>query len=62
MVPGTVNVEAIAIHKDHIGMAKFDSSQDDDFQTICGNIMLMVNNAPKRIAEKWQQHEKHDGM
>jgi len=62
VVPGTVNVEVIAIHKDHIGMAKFHSLQDDDFQTIYGNINLIVNDAPEKIAERWQRHEKHNGM
>jgi hypothetical protein len=62
VVPGTVNAEAIAINKDHIGMAKFDSPQDDDFQTICGHIRLMVGNAPKRIAERWQRNKKREGM
>jgi len=52
----------IAIHKNHIGMAKFHSLQDDDFQTIYGNIKLMVNDAPEKIAERWQRHEKHNGM
>ncbi len=62
MVPGTVNAEAIAINKDHVGMAKFDSLQDDDFQSIRGHIRLMIGNAPKKIDARWQRHKKHEGM
>ena len=54
IVPGTVNVESIAINKDHVGMARFPSSEDEDFQTICGHLDYMVRMAPQKIAEKWR--------
>jgi hypothetical protein len=56
-----VNVEAIAINKDHVGLAKFASSNDEDFQTICGHLSNMVSKAPQRIAEKWSLDERHKG-
>jgi hypothetical protein len=61
VVPGTVNVEAVAINKDHVGMAKFPSSNDEDFQTICGHLGNMVSMAPQKIAEKWRLDKRHEG-
>jgi hypothetical protein len=57
VVPGMVNVEAIAINKDHVGLAKFSSSEDDDFQTVCGHLVNMVSIAPQKIAEKWRLND-----
>jgi hypothetical protein len=62
VVPGTVNVEAIAINKDHVGMAKFSSSEDEDFQIICGHLSHMASLAPQKIAEKWRLDKKHEGV
>ena len=56
-----VNVEAIAINKDHVGIAKFASSSDEDFQTICGHLNNMVDKAAQKIAEKWRLDKRHEG-
>jgi hypothetical protein len=61
VVPGMVNVEAVAINKNHVGIAKFPSSKDEDFQTICGHLGNMVSMAPWKIAEKWQLDKRHEG-
>jgi hypothetical protein len=61
IVPGTVNVEAVAINKDHVGMAKFPLSEDEDFLTICGHLANMVDMAPRKIAEKWRLDKRHEG-
>jgi len=58
---GTVNAETVAINKDHIGMAKFTSSEDEDFKTICGHLGSMVSNAPQKIAENWELHKRQEG-
>jgi hypothetical protein len=42
-------------------MIKFSSSEDEDFQTICGYLVSMVNKAPQKIAEKWKQDKRHEG-
>jgi len=62
VVPGIVNAEAIAINKDHVGIAKFASSNDEDFQTICGHLNSMVSMAPQRITEKWSLDKRHEGL
>jgi hypothetical protein len=61
VVPGTVHVEAVAINKDHVGMAKFPSSEDEDFLTICGHLANMVDMAPRKIAEKCRLDKRHEG-
>lgn len=38
-------------------MSKYASSEDDDFQTLCGHLHLMVKQAPQKIAEKWRQEK-----
>jgi hypothetical protein len=55
VVPGAVNTEAIVVNKDHSGMAKYSSSGDDDFQTICWHISEMVSMAPQKIAQRWKE-------
>jgi hypothetical protein len=62
IIPGTVNVETIAINKDHVGMTKFPSSEDEDFQTVCGHLCYMVSSAPQKIAEKWRLDKKREGV
>jgi hypothetical protein len=52
----------IAISKDHVGMSKFASSEDEDFQTICGYLTDMVDKAPHRITQKWILYKKSDGV
>ena len=58
VVPG-INVEAIAINKDHVGIVKFESSNDEDFKSICGHLLDMISKAPQIVAEK---HQKHKGL
>jgi hypothetical protein len=60
-VPGAVNAEAIPVNKDHIGMSKFESPEDEDFQTICGHLQIMVREAPNKMAERWSR-EKVQGV
>jgi len=55
-------MEAIAVNKDHVGMAKFSSSEDKDFQIICGHLGHMASLAPQKIAEKWRLDKKHEGV
>ena len=61
-LPGAVGVEVIALYKDHIGMAKFASADDDDFQTICRSLNEMVEKSSAKIAERWRYHKKHEGL
>ena len=58
---GDSQAETVAINKDHIGMAKFTSSEDEDFKTICGHLGSMVSNAPQKIAENCELHKRQEG-
>jgi len=61
-LPGAVDVEVITLHKDHIGMTKFASADDDDFQTICRCLDEMVKKSSAKIADQWRYHKKHEGL
>jgi hypothetical protein len=50
------------MNKDHIGMAKFASSEDADFQAICGHLGYMVKKAPQKIADRWKHWKRVDGV
>jgi hypothetical protein len=62
VVPGTVNVEAIALHKDHFGMAKFASPNDEDYRTLSGHLSDMVSKAPQKVAAKWAIYKRQEGV
>jgi len=62
VVPGAVNVEAMAINKDHVGMAKYGSADDPDYQTLEGHISDMVAKAQVVIGDKWEKHRSKEGV
>jgi hypothetical protein len=57
-----VNTETIALNKDHIGISKFGSSEDEDYVTVSGHLRLMIDVGPERIAQRWKLDAKHEGM
>jgi hypothetical protein len=62
VVPGAVNAEAIALYKDHVGMAKFSHAGDSDFKTISSHLSILTQDAPQKIAERWNRYRINDGM
>ena len=62
VVPGTVDAEAISINKNHVDMSKFSSAEDEDFKTISKHLSIMAKAAPHKIAKKWEQHRRLDGV
>ncbi|KAF8530241.1 hypothetical protein BU17DRAFT_60003 [Hysterangium stoloniferum] len=53
VVPGAVNMEPIGMHKDHNGMAKFESVNDDDFISVLSAMQDMVKKAPAAVHARW---------
>ena len=62
VVPGTVDAEAISINKDHVGMSKFSSAEDEDFKTISKHLSIMAKAAPLKIAKNWEHHRRLDSV
>ena len=60
VVPGTVDAELISINKNHVGMSKFPSAEDEDFKTISKHLSIMAKAAPRKIAKNWKRHKRHD--
>jgi hypothetical protein len=60
VIPGP-NTEALAISKDHSGIVKFESAEDEDFQTICHCLKQMVIKAPLAVTQNWQEYRRHEG-
>ena len=62
VVPGAVDVEEIAIHKDHIQMVKFESADEDSFRRISWPIHSMVMEAPTAIEGNWRKWDQVKGL
>jgi len=57
VVPGTVDAEPIALHKNHESIAQFDNEGDEDFKTVAAHLFLMTRAAPSEIAERWRLYQ-----
>ncbi|KAF8518814.1 hypothetical protein BU17DRAFT_90584 [Hysterangium stoloniferum] len=61
ILPGAVNIEAIGMHKDHNGMSKFQSVNDEDYKHVLCTVQDMIKKAPAKIHAWWikfnQQNE-----
>ncbi|KAF8528440.1 hypothetical protein BU17DRAFT_61112 [Hysterangium stoloniferum] len=57
VIPGAVNMEMIGMSKDHNGMTKFASQNDDDFIFISATIQDMTKKAPSLIQLWWSKFE-----
>jgi hypothetical protein len=53
VVPGQVDAEPIAIIDNHINMVKFSSPKNNEFKTVAGHLMLLVEKAPAKVQENW---------
>ncbi|KAF2434895.1 hypothetical protein EJ08DRAFT_581701, partial [Tothia fuscella] len=60
VVPGAVDAEPIAIHADHINMAKFASREDNGYRTVSGHLRLMAESAGDAIALRWAEEGRVD--
>ncbi|KAF8511483.1 P-loop containing nucleoside triphosphate hydrolase protein [Hysterangium stoloniferum] len=61
IVPGIVNVESIGMHKAHIGMAKFQSIDDNDFKSISLIVQDMIRKAPSAVQTRWTKFDQQSG-
>ena len=53
MVPGAASTDAIALHKDHIDLVKFASSDDHGFQVVVHQIDVMVEGTALKVKSNW---------
>ena len=58
VVPGTSDVEAIAMHKDHRGLIMFPFDYDEDFVTAAKQLQLMARHATARVEQVWDEHRQ----
>jgi len=55
VVPGTIDADAIPLHKHHINMVKFSSANDLAFQTVLSCITSMVQVAVLKVNHNWER-------
>ncbi|KAF8521436.1 hypothetical protein BU17DRAFT_64929 [Hysterangium stoloniferum] len=53
VLPGAVNIEPISMHKDHTGMSKFQSVDDDDYKSVLCVVQDMIKKAPATVDARW---------
>ncbi|KAF8518819.1 hypothetical protein BU17DRAFT_90595 [Hysterangium stoloniferum] len=53
VLPGAVNIEPISMHKDHTGMSKFQSVDDDDYKSVLCAVQDMIKKAPVIVDARW---------
>ncbi|KAF8512223.1 hypothetical protein BU17DRAFT_96494 [Hysterangium stoloniferum] len=54
VVPGSVDTQVVAIHKNHLGLAQFDSNADEGYDSITRLIHQITNQAPLAIHKNWE--------
>ena len=45
----------VGLHKNHVNLVKFASEDDEDYQTGSNHLVLMVRDAPAKIARLWRE-------
>jgi hypothetical protein len=55
VVPGTIDADAIPLHKHHINIVKFSSANDLAFQTVLSCINSMVQPAVLKVNSNWER-------
>jgi hypothetical protein len=55
VVPGTIDADAIPLHKHHINIVKFSSANDLAFQTVLSSITSMVQVAVLKVNSNWER-------
>ena len=58
VVHGAVNVDALPLHKHHINMVKYSSTDDLAFQTVLPHIKLMSLVAVSEVHGSWEREFK----
>ena len=55
IVPGTVDVEPIAIPANHLDMVKFGSRENGGYEKVSGHLQILVEEAPDAIDARWKK-------
>jgi hypothetical protein len=58
VIPGIVDADAVPLHKHHINMVKFSSTDDLDFRTVLRCIKFMVQMATPEVRSSWEREIK----
>ncbi|KAF8530037.1 hypothetical protein BU17DRAFT_35995 [Hysterangium stoloniferum] len=61
-IPGQLDCQTIGLNKDHHGMAKFKSDEDDDFQTTYLSLKRMSSDARSTVVVKWKLYKAYMGL
>ncbi|KAF8526579.1 hypothetical protein BU17DRAFT_40487, partial [Hysterangium stoloniferum] len=56
VVQGAINVESLAIHKTHMGLAQFTSHDDSEYDVLLQHLLQMICKAPSDILKNWEKH------
>ena len=62
VVPGARDAESVSLHKDHVGMAKFDREDDCDFKIVASHLSSMAKVAPSKVRENWERFLRIEGV
>ena len=62
VVPGARDAESVALHKDHVGMAKFGREDDCDFKIVASHLFGMAKAAPLKTGENWERFLRIEGV
>lgn len=61
MVSGAPDAEAVGLHKDHTGLAKFSQEDDGDFELLSRQLSQMAKLAPTKNACRWEDYRRREG-
>jgi hypothetical protein len=57
VIPGAIDA-GVLLHKHHINMVKFSSTDDPDYRTILSHINSMVQGAVQEVNSNWEREIK----
>ena len=55
VIPGAVDADALPLHKHHMDMVKYSSTNDLAFQTVLTSIKSVAQVAVSEVHNNWQQ-------
>jgi hypothetical protein len=60
VVPGAADAEQIMIHADHKEMVKFESKENNGYETVSDHLTIMIASAGSVISLRWEQEVRID--
>lgn len=53
VVPGQIDVHAFGLARDHLGLVKFSSEEDGEYQDFSNQLIKLFNKPYTRVFERW---------